>query len=285
MNDLGQTVPCLRPKPVLVLGTDDVASAVGHALAGAGIAALLARDSDLPALRRGMSFDDALEHGSAWIDGVTAYAVDGPLDLAPDIRLGVTALPVRELLDPTLVAGVIDARMRRRPNSPDLRGALCFAIGLGPGFTAGGCVDVAVETEPDVVGRIVTQGGTRPAPGHASILGGVGAERFGHAPRSGVWWTFRDIGETVAAGAVIGLCDGMQVAAPLDGRLRGLVRRGSAVRAGMRLLEIDPRLEVSQCHGLCPRAAGIAAATLAALHMVWQPQRLALPQELTRWLM
>src|SRR5690348_3676438 len=114
MNDLGQTVPCLRPKPVLVLGTDDVASAIGHALACAGIAALLVRDLDVPVLRRGLSFDDALELGSAWIDGVTAYAVDGPLDLAPDILLGVTAQPVRALLDPALIAGVIDARMRRR---------------------------------------------------------------------------------------------------------------------------------------------------------------------------
>ena len=73
------------------------------------------------------------------------------------------------------------------------------------------------------------------------------------------------------AGAVIGLCDGKQVAAPLEGRLRGLVRRGSEVRVGMRLLEIDPRREDSQCHGLCPRAATIAAATLAALDEVWKP--------------
>ncbi|MFL5256639.1 MAG: hypothetical protein ACJ8AI_27845 [Rhodopila sp.] len=285
MNDLGRSLPCLRPKPVLVLGTDDVASAVGHALASAGIAALLVRDSDVPVLRRGISFDDAVEHGSAWVDGVTAYAVDGPLDMAPDILVGVTTLPVRDLLDPTLVAGVIDARMRRRPNNPDLHGALCFAIGIGPGFTAGGNVDIAVETEPEALGRILRQGATRPAPGHASILGGAGEERFSHAPRSGVWWTFRNIGETVEAGAVIGLCDGKQVAAPLEGRLRGLVRRGSEVRVGMRLLEIDPRREDSQCHGLCPRAATIAAATLAALDEVWKPQRVVLPQEVTRWLM
>src|SRR5690349_7567920 len=111
MNDLGQSLPCLRPKPVLVLGTDDVESAVGHALASAGIAVLLVRDSDVPVLRRGMSFDDAVEHGSAWVDGVTAYAVDGPLGLSPDILVGITTLQVRDLLDPALVAGVIDARM------------------------------------------------------------------------------------------------------------------------------------------------------------------------------
>src|SRR5690349_10711793 len=209
MNDLGQMLPCLRPKPVLVLGTDDVASAVGHALARAGLAALLVRDSEVPVLRRGMSFDDAVEHGTAWVEGVMAYGVDGPQDMAPDMLLGVTAQRVRDLLDPALIAGVIDARMRRRPNNPDLRGSLCFAIGLGPGFTAGGNVDIAVETEPEAIGRILRQGATRPAPGHASILGGVGEERFGHAPRSGVWWTFRNIGETVEAGAVIGLCDGM----------------------------------------------------------------------------
>jgi xanthine dehydrogenase accessory factor len=278
-------MPCLRPKPVLVLGTDDVASAVGHALASAGIAALLVRDSDVPVLRRGMAFDDAVEYGATRVDGVTAYAVDGPLSMTPEILLAVTTQTVRDLLDPSLIAGVIDARMRRRPNNPDLRGELCFAIGLGPGFIGGGNVDIAVETAPETIGQILKRGATRPAPGRPSILGGIGVERFGHAPRSGVWWTCRAIGETVEAGAVIGLCDGMQVAAPLDGRLRGLVRRGSEVRAGMRLLEIDPRREGTQCHGLCPRAAAIAAAALSALSEVWRPQRLPQFQGTTRWLM
>src|SRR5690349_3017672 len=127
MNDLGQMLPCLRPKPVLVLGTDDVASAVGHALARAGLTALLVRDSEVPVLRRGMSFDDAVEHGTAWVEGVTAYGVDGPEDMAPDLLLGVTTRRVRDLLDPALIAGAIAPRMRRRPTHPDLRRSLAFA--------------------------------------------------------------------------------------------------------------------------------------------------------------
>ena len=51
MHDRGKTLSGLRPKPVLVLGTDDIASAVGHALAGDGVPVLLVRDPDVPVLQ------------------------------------------------------------------------------------------------------------------------------------------------------------------------------------------------------------------------------------------
>jgi xanthine dehydrogenase accessory factor len=53
-----------------VLGTGDIASAIGWRLFTQGWGVVLLRDSAVPVLRRGMAFDDALEKGMAELDGV-----------------------------------------------------------------------------------------------------------------------------------------------------------------------------------------------------------------------
>jgi hypothetical protein len=257
------------PKAVLVLGTDDVASAVGHALAVAGIRTLLVRDLGLPVLRRGMSFDDAVEQGFAELDGVTAYAADTAMVLGSVTSLRVTAQHHAALIDPAVIEGVIDARMRHDPKQ-DLRGPLAFAIGIGPGFIAGDNVDLAIESAPEATGRIVRNSETIPPHGKAAPLAGAGRERFARAPRPGLWWSHRLIGEAIDAGAVVGLCAGTQIRAPLGGRLLGLIRPGSEAEAGMRLAEVDPRIR-AQCNGISRRAAVIARATLQALRQLRDP--------------
>lgn len=284
MHDPGLMISGHDPKPVLVLGTDDIASAVGHALARGGIRTVLVRDPTLPVLRRSMSFDDAVEYGSVLLDGIVACAADLPLLRGACGLLSVTARRPEELLDPALIEGVIDARMRRRDEKHDLRGALGFAIGLGPGFIAGGNVDLAVETAPEATGRILRRGETIPAHGKSVPIAGVGRERFGRAPRPGLWWTHRAIGEAVEADEVVGLCGGVQVRAPLRGCLRGLVRPGSEAHTGMRLLEVDPRGPKAQYQGIPPRAAAIAAATLAALRELCDSPRPVAQAETGAWL-
>ncbi|MBS0644558.1 MAG: hypothetical protein JSS43_32225 [Proteobacteria bacterium] len=262
MPDAAYFIPSHQPKPVLVLGTDDVASAVGWMLAKAGIPAVLVRDRALPVLRRTMSFDDALKTGSATLEGITAHATGHPWMGG---TLAVTDQDPDALMDPMLIEGVIDARMQRRTVKADLRRALGFAIGLGPGFTVGVNVDLAVETAPEATGAIVRRGATIAAHGKSAVLGGVGRQRFGRAADAGLWWSPCAIGEIVAAGDVIGLCGGREIAAPVGGGLRGLVRSGTFVDANTRVLEVDPRGVRGQYAGLPPRATKIAAATVTAL--------------------
>jgi xanthine dehydrogenase accessory factor len=284
MHDRGQTAPGLREKPVLVLGTDDIASAAGHALASAGVPVLLVRDPEVPVLRRAASFDDALELGSVRLDGVTGYAAHPLTGSQAHAVLTVTGLPSETLLDPALIDGVIDARVWRGQIRPDLRRDLGFAIGVGPGFTAGANVDIAVETAPKAAGLIVREGTTRPPPAESSLLVGTEGQCLVRAPRSGLWWTFREVGETVEKDAVVGLCAGRQVAAPLTGSLSGLVRRGTELRAGMLLLEVDPRGEDERRQGIPPLSAKIAAATVTAVHELWQSPPRGPLQEVLRWL-
>ena len=85
-----------------------------------GCPVLLARDPEVPVLRRAASFDDALELGSACLGGLTAYAVN-PLSGDPaGAMLSVTDLAPEKPTDPALIEGVIDARMRRVQRRPGL---------------------------------------------------------------------------------------------------------------------------------------------------------------------
>src|SRR4051812_27844036 len=82
------------------------------------------------------------------VDARTAEAVPAPV-LA---HAGVVVAK----LDPAVLAAsgidrpavLIDARMRKYAMSADIRPAAACAIGVGPGFVAGGNVHVAIETLP-----------------------------------------------------------------------------------------------------------------------------------------
>lgn len=256
--------------PIVVLGSDDVASAVGHALHQAGIGVVLARDPTVPVLRRTMSFDDALEYGEVIFAGVRARAAEG----LPEVMriwhhdaaaIPVTRLPVDDLLRLAPISSVIDARMRRRGPKAELRPLVSLAVGLGPGFVAGGNVHVAIETAPEATGRILYSGGTLPAHGRSADPGGAGRERFGRAPHDGLWQSSLTIGCSLAKNALVGRCGETPMAAPIGGRLRGLVRDGTAVAQGTRVLEIDPRGAAAPATGIPPRAAAVAAAVRAAV--------------------
>jgi hypothetical protein len=265
----------------MVLGTDDLASAVGHALASAGVPALLVRDPEVPVVRRAASFDDALEDGYVRMHGITAYAANPLSGEQSQTLLAVTSLPPDVLINSSLIEGIVDARVRRGRQRADMRGMAGFAIGLGPGFCAGENVDIAVETAPEAAGVILRDGMTQPPPVESTLLVGPEGQSIVRAPRSGLWWTFRDIGETVEDAAVVGLCAGRQVAAPLGGCLTGLVRRGTELRAGMPLLEIDPRGEDASRQGISRLAATIAAAAVTAVRALRSTPP---PQEVFKWL-
>jgi hypothetical protein len=264
---------------VVVLGSDDIGSAVAHALFSAGWPVVLARDVAVPVLRRGMAFDDALERGEVELAGVRGRAAATVLAIVQLLRNGhvvpVTAIPPDDLLCLGLGRGVVDARRRPRERKADLRSLAGFAIGLGPGFDAGVNVHIAIETAPEVAGAVLCAGPTRDAPGRSEPIAGIGPERFSRAPHAGTWLTSACIGDVVAAGTLVGFCGGDGVCAPLDGRLRGLVRDGTTVRRAAKLLEVDPRGEDAWWSGITPRTAAIAAGTLEAVREIEYRSRAA----------
>ncbi|MGE5259433.1 MAG: xanthine dehydrogenase, partial [Actinomycetota bacterium] len=90
-------------------------------------------------------------------------------------------------------------------------------------------------------GCILTRGNTEAPDGLAPSLGGVGRESFVYAAREGLFHTPIEIGMRVFKGFVVGHLDGATIEAPIDGRVRGIVRDSTRVPERAKLIEIDPR--------------------------------------------
>ncbi len=261
--------PSGRAPVAVVLGTNDVASAVAHRLFFAGYGVVLSRDATQPVLRRSMAFDDALVIGFSELEGLSARPADTLVEVLRGFteRNGVivTALELGELLCLGLIDLLVDARMRMRGLKVDIRPFARLTVGLGPGFTAGRHVDVAVETAPEAIG-VLRDGSTLAAHGRSTPLAGAGRERFARAPCAGPWVTDAAIGDRVTRDALIGTCGTLPVLAPLSGHLRGLVRSDVAVPADLKLAEVDPDPQGTPSWlGLGERPRRIADATLDAV--------------------
>lgn len=257
------------PPRAIILGTNEIASAIAVLLHRGGYGVVLSHDPMPPVIRRQMAFHDVLYDDAIILDGMTARRVEGLLEtrhhLAARDDVLVTPLGLLDLLVLGRIDILIDARMQKHQITPDFRHLAGVTIGLGPGFAVGRNCDLAIETRPAIAGQILQRGATAAADGIPARLGVAGAERFAYSDRMGRWHALVDIGTRVYRGVVLGHLAGMPVAAPLDGVVRGMVRDGTEVPEQVKLLEIDPRGRAAQWSGLDIRALRLAEATCAAL--------------------
>ncbi|MEE3623999.1 hypothetical protein UCD39_08345 [Nitrospirillum sp. BR 11752] len=258
-----------RPPYAIILGTNEIASAVAVRLHHQGYGVVMSHDPLPPVIRRKMAFHDALFDDPVTLAGIAAERVDSGMAAAAALarRQGVviTDLGLLDLIVIRALDLLVDARLQKYSITPDLRRLARTTIGLGPGFTAGENCDFAVETKPGLQGALVRQGTTEAADGIARPLGNRGAERFVYSALAGRWHTAMEIGSRVFKDYVIGHLGDHAVQAPFDGVLRGVVRDGTEVPAGVKLLEVDPRIRGAVWAGIDDRAQTIAQAVGEAL--------------------
>lgn len=253
----------------VVLGTNEIASAVAVNLHCSGYTIVMSHDPYPPVIRRKMAFHDVLFGEASQIDGIAGERVDTNVQIIRNLRnpnrILVTALGLLDVITIRRIDVLVDARMQKRQIKPDLRRIAQLTVGLGPGFAAGANCDIAIETRPSKIGTILHTGSTDEADGVASQLGDAGSERFVYAPAPGRWHTPVEIGTRVFRNFVLGHLSGVAMRAPCDGILRGVVRDGSEVPANVKLLEIDPRGRQAQWIGTDRRGRAIAQATISAI--------------------
>jgi hypothetical protein len=255
----------------VVLGTNEIASAVAVYLHRARYGVVLSHDPHPPVIRRKMAFHDVLYGEVMEVDGVIGERADNGMQVFkasrdPD-RVLVTGLGLLDLLAVRAVDLLVDARMQKRQVKPDLRRVAGITVGLGPGFSVSANCDIAIETRPARNGAIVREGWTDAADGAASLLGNAGSERFAYSSAQGRWHTPVEIGTRIFKDFVLGHLSGAPARAPHDGILRGIVRDGSEVPSGVKLAEIDPRGRHAQWTGIDERGRTIAEATLNAIRI------------------
>ena len=247
----------------LIRGIGDVGSAVALTLLKAGHRVVLI-DTPQPAYcRRATSFTDAAYDGTKLLDGVLgkvcAHAKDLPRMIANQETIPIV---LSEDLPPdvsTCFDVLVDARMRKRATPEIQLGVTRLTIGVGPNFEAGTHTDIVIESAwGEELGRIIERGASRPFTGIPREICGYSQERYIYAPNEGLFDTAYEIGAWAHAGEPIGDIDGRSVRASINGWIRGITRRGIKVRAGTKLVDLDPSAMPSDPSLIGQRPARIA---------------------------
>jgi len=263
----------LKDCMVVIKGAGEMASAVAWRIYMSNIRRILMLETASPlAVRREVSFCEAVHDGSKSVEGVEAIRVDndtGAREAWSQGKIAVVADPEWKILDRLQPDVVIDAILAKKNLGTHIQEAP-LVIGLGPGFIAGQDVHLVIETHRGhQLGRLVTSGSAAPNTGIPGPIGGYTEERVLRAPCDGQFKAECSIGDRVKKGDRIGTVATEAVPAKIDGVLRGLIRSASVVRRGLKIGDIDPRGHVDYCYTISDKARAISGSVLEAILRVY----------------
>jgi len=248
-----------------------LASGVALRLIHAGLRIVMTELPQPMAVRRTVSFAEAIYSGEIGIESITGHAVKDPSDTLRILNiLGKQQVPV--LVDPLCSSAqalhpsvIVDARMTKQPPEP-IGYAPQLYIGLGPGFSAGENCQVVVETRRGhTLGRVYWRGGSEPDTGQPDPVQGRQAERVLRAPADGEFIAHTRIGEHIQSGTLIAEVAGQPIHAAFDGILRGLLHPGLTVTRGVKIGDLDPRDDPALCNLVSDKALAVGGGVLEAI--------------------
>ena len=257
-------MPNDKSAQVLVRGGGDLATGVALRLLRAGIRVVVTELAQPLAVRRTVSFAEAVFAGHHSVEGVTARLVQ-----RDQLQAALEAGEVPVLVDPDVdilttvhFPIVVDARLLKTYPTP-LPIAVPLHIGLGPGFHAGENCHAVIETRRShTLGRVYWTGTSQPDSGEPE----GDRRRVLRATGNGVLMSQAKIGEQMEEGqtiAVIG--DRWTVLSPFRGLLRGLIHDGLTVTRGMKIGDVDVRNDPSTCILVSDKALAIGGGVLEAI--------------------
>jgi len=253
---------------IALRGGGDLGSGVACRLHRSGFRVVILEVEQPLAVRRTVSFAQAVIDGKATVEGITAVRVatlaeiqrawqDGhlPVMIDPEVKVNAELKP-DVIIDATLAKRDTGLRCNMAP----------LTIALGPGFVAGIHADIVIETNRGHdLGRLIFQGGAEPDTGVPAPVEGHGAERLLRAPCAGTVRQVLDIGTEVRKGEVICSVDGRPVLAPFDGIVRGLIMNGRSVPQGFKIGDVDPRPVRTICYTVSDKARALGGSVLEAI--------------------
>ena len=245
-----------------------MASGVAQRLVRSGFRVCITEIPEPLAVRRAVSFCEAVYEGKTVVEGITARRVED----AEGVRRAWTAGEVPVVVDPESAICrklspdvLVDAILAKRNTGTDL-GDAPLVIGLGPGFRAGRDVHFVIETNRGHhLGRVIEMGETEPDTGIPGDIGGYTAERVLRAPSGGKFQGKKKIGDKIAKGEIVAEVEGIPVKAMISGVLRGILHDGLSVRPNMKVGDVDPRAAAEACHTVSDKARAVAGGVLEAI--------------------
>jgi len=255
---------------IVVRGGGDLASGVIMRLYRAGWHVIVAELAQPLAVRRFVSFAQAIYSKEIKIEDVPARLalnLDDAKGLISQKIIPVMVDPDLSILNDFDPQVIVDGRMRKKPPEPGFgQGAAKLVIGLGPGFTAGKDCHLVVETNRGpYLGRVIWNGQAQADTGIPEKVGEFRVERVLRAPVQGFVEPFCDIGEKIKKDDLIARVAGIPVVAPFDGVLRGLVQSGVMVPGGEKIGDVDPRGDPRLCWFVSDKALSVGGGVLEAI--------------------
>jgi xanthine dehydrogenase accessory factor len=256
---------------IVVRGGGDLSSGVALRLYRAGLRVAITELPQPHAVRRLVSFAEAVYNNETVVEGVTGKLITDPADTLRILRVfAQKQIPV--LVDPDFQAlrslrptVVVDGRMTKQPPELGL-GQASLVVGLGPGFEAGVNCHAVVETKRGHrLGRVLWQGAPAADTGIPEAVDEHGNDRVLRAPADGALINHREICDRVEPGQVVAEVGGKPILAPFAGVLRGLLHPGLPVTKGMKVGDIDPRNDPSYCTLVSDKSLAIGGSVLEAI--------------------
>jgi len=256
-------------KLVVVRGAGDLASGIIARLHACGLKVLALETSMPGAIRRHVSFSEAIWLGQTSIEGINAVKADSKEEILSQLnnnQVVVAVDPDGRYIQSLQPKVVIDATMLKTNMITQIDMAP-IVIGIGPGHQVGIHCCVAIESmRGHNLGRIYYDGTPLADTGAPGVIAGFSRERVCYATASGPLEVVRDITEIVAAGDIIANIGGVPVYATISGLIRGMLRHGTYVEEGLKIADIDPRLEqLDNCFTISDKARTIAGSVLEAI--------------------
>ena len=253
---------------VLIRGGGEMASGIAHRLHQCHMQVLITEVAEPTAVRRSVAFAEAVYRGRHTVEKVTAVLVTTCAEALSEWQRGAIPLlidPQANILHQIRPSVIVDATMSKIGGDTQL-GAAPLVIGIGPGFTVGDNAHAVIETNRGYhLGRVIWQGAAEPNTGVPAPVAGHTEARVMRAPRGGCFRSLRAIGDTVAAGDIVGEVDGAPVRARIAGLLRGMLHNGIQIGAGVKVGDIDPRGESEYCDSISDKARAIGGGVVEAI--------------------
>lgn len=254
---------------ILVRGAGDIASGIAYRLCKSGFKRLCMTEVSQPlAVRRGVSFCEAIHDGEKSVEGVTAVFAGSFEQIQENWMRGKIPVVIDPgggvipFLRPEIVVDAILAKKNLGTRMSDA----ALVIGIGPGFYAGRDTHSVIESKRGhSLGRIIREGEADRDTGVPGIIEGYGAERVFRSPEGGAVTPLKRIGEHVEAGEKIAVVGDSPVEAQIRGIIRGMIREGTVVTKGVKIGDIDPRGIEEHCYTVSDKALSIAGGVLEAI--------------------
>lgn len=266
----------IKNELVIVRGAGDLATGVVYSLYKAHFKVIILETQHPSAIRRKVALSEAVYDGKIKVEDIEAVLVKSYEEALNTInKIPILIDPNCEILNHIKPTFLIDAIIAKK-NLGTNKSMAKYTIALGPGFTAGKDCDIVIETmRGHNLGRMYLEGEAIPNTGIPGNIGGKEAERVIHASSDGIIENIKNIGDFVREKEIIAYINNdnkkIEVTAPFEGLLRGIIRDGFKVYKGLKIADIDPRKsEYDNCFTISDKARNLGGAVLTAIMYLYK---------------